>query len=90
MVTTPTLESAYSRALTYAERLVESLEDLDDCGGLSAVRATMRPSSSEKLAEALALVRSLADHQLATLNRRPARPTLLRRQANKPAPITVR
>jgi hypothetical protein len=70
MTADPTLESAYSRALTYAERLTEALEDLDDHGGLSAVRSTMRPSSAEKLSEALTLVRSLAGAQLDTLNRR--------------------
>jgi hypothetical protein len=53
---------------TSGGRLTEALEDLDDHGGLSAVRAAMKPASAEKLAAALELVRSLADHQLATLS----------------------
>ena len=82
----PGTNAIYSRILTHADRLFEALDEVEAVGGLRRVTAEMKPASRVKAVEILSAVRDAIDNQLVALARpapKPAKRTLLRRQANR-------
>jgi hypothetical protein len=84
------LEAHLQRALQAADRLFLALEEIEAGGGLVSALAGRRPASRD---EVLSRLRSARDQLAAALGpvdrapRRPARPPLLRRRANRPPPL---
>ncbi len=75
----PDLNAVYSRLITHADRLFETLEDLGAAGGFDALASVMKATSVARAAQSLESVRQAIDGQLAKgkrpkgggLNRRP-------------------
>ena len=83
------LEAHLQRALLYADRLFLTLEEIEAAGGLATALAGRRPQSREEVLVRLRSARDQLDAALGTIDPatpRPARRTLLRRRANRPAP----
>ena len=84
------LEAHLQRTLLDADRMFLALEEIEAAGGLASALAGRRPQSRD---EVLARLRSARDQLAAALGpvdpapRRPARPPLLRRRANRPPPL---
>lgn len=64
---TPELNAIYSRLITHADRLFETLADLEAAGGMGVLTSVMRPASVDRAGESLRSVRAAIDEQLGQL-----------------------
>lgn len=60
----PDLNAVYSRLITHADRLFETLDDLGAAGGFDALASVMKAASVARAAQSLESVRQAIDGQL--------------------------
>ncbi len=70
----PDLNAVYSRLITHADRLFETLEDLGAAGGFDALASVMKATSVARAAQSLESVRQAIDGQLSRGERPKGRP----------------
>jgi hypothetical protein len=66
----PQLSAIHSRIQNHAGKLYEALDDLEEAGGVKALRGLMKPSSVEKTVALLRAVRAAVDGTIAGVKQR--------------------
>ncbi len=61
---TPDLNAVYSRLITHADRLWETLEELEAAGGFDALASVMKAASVARAVQSLESVRQAIDANL--------------------------
>ena len=70
----PDLNAVYSRLITHADRLFETLEDLGAAGGFDALASVLTATSVARAAQSRESVRQAIDGQLSRGERPKGRP----------------